>query len=118
MRDASGYELINELQERTQRLDTMLSLFKKRGQALAQAEHDYKIAIAEKILIERAKGTAVTIMSDLCRGDKNIARLRFNRDVAQTEFDSVKEAINIYKLQIRVIQETIDKEYYNGGTGK
>ena len=33
------------------------------------------------------------------------------RDIAQTLYDSSKEAINSYKLQIRIVQEQIQREW-------
>jgi hypothetical protein len=73
---------------------------------------DYRIALAEKILIERDKGTPVTIISDVCRGDRKIARLKFERDVAEVVYKSALEAINILKLQVKVLDEQIGREWH------
>jgi hypothetical protein len=107
----SGQDLINELSIKTKSLDTALNEFGKRGRVWAQAEMDYRIALAEKILIERDKGTPVTIISDICRGDRKTAKLKFERDIAETVYKSAMEAINTYKLQIKVLENQIDREY-------
>jgi hypothetical protein len=55
---------------------------------LARAEEAYRLALAKKITELRAQGMAATLCADLARGDAQVARLRFNRDVA----DGVREA--------------------------
>ena len=57
--------------------------------------------------MERVNGTPVTIISDVCRGKKEIAKLRFERDCAEVVYKSAQEAINSYKLQIRILDAQI-----------
>ncbi|HEX3803149.1 MAG TPA: hypothetical protein VHV75_09935 [Solirubrobacteraceae bacterium] len=54
----------------------------------AAAERAYRLALAEEILRLKADGVAWSSTSDLARGDKHVADLRYARDVA----DGVKEA--------------------------
>lgn len=49
----------------------------------AQAERAYREALAKKILELRADGMALTACSDIARGDKHVADLKFKRDVAE-----------------------------------
>lgn len=79
----SGQDLMIEMQGRIHMLDAALQQLGNRGRAYAQAERDYRVALRQEILKERDKGTPVTIISDVCRGDREIAGLRFNRDVAK-----------------------------------
>jgi hypothetical protein len=65
----------------------------------------------KKILEERAKGTPVTIISDVCRGDPEVAKLRLERDIAKTVYESAQEAINGYKLQIRILDAQVEREW-------
>lgn len=104
-------ELYQELQGKTQLLDRAIKAFAKRGSAFAQAEHDYKVALAKQILVERDRGTPVTIISDICRGSAVIAKLRFERDVADASYRAAGEAINSYKLQIRLLDNQIQREW-------
>lgn len=113
----SGQDLIVELQSKVALLDKALQQLGNRGRTYAQAEQDYRVALAKKIAIEREKSTPVTIISDVCRGDKDIALAKFQRDVAEITYDSAKEAINVYKLQIKVLENQIDREWrYADGT--
>lgn len=110
---SSGQDLVIELQGKVTMLDKALQQLGNRGRAYAQAEMDYRIGLAQKILTERDKGTPVTIISDVCRGDRGIAKLKFERDVAETVYKSAMEAINTFKLQIKIIENQIDREWKN-----
>lgn len=111
----SGQDLILEMRDKQLLLETALGELGKRGRENAKTEQDYRVALAQKILTERDKGTPVTIISDVCRGDKEIARLKFNRDVAEVMYQSALEAINIYKRAITVLDNQIQREWHSGG---
>lgn len=106
-------DLINEVGQKSRMLDEAIKQLGIRGRTYAQAEHDYKVALAKRILLERDKGTPVTIISDVCRGDPTIAKLRLERDIAEVVYDSAKEAINGYKLQIRILDAQIEREWHS-----
>lgn len=108
-------ELIQEIGAKSSLLDAAVKQLGVRGKAYAQAERDYKVALAKRIMQEREKGTPVTIISDVCRGDSEIARLRFERDCAEVVYKSAMEAIASIKLQIRILDSQVNREYYSGG---
>ena len=103
--------LMNELWQKSKMLDAAISELKNRGSAYAKAERDYRVELAKRILIERDKGTPVTIISDICRGDREIAGLKFERDVADVVYKSALEAVNGYKLQLRLLDSQIEREW-------
>lgn len=107
----AGYDLINEIGQKSRLLDTAIKELGIRGRAYAQAERDYRIAMSRKVLEEREKGTPVTIISDICRGNPEIAKLRFDRDCAEVVYKSALEAINGYKLQIRILDAQVEREW-------
>ena len=107
----SGQELMLERQELAAKLDVALRSLSKRGKEYAEREQIYKVELAKKIAEEREKGTPVTIISDVCRGNSKIAQLRFQRDVAEVVYKSAQEAINVYKLQARLLDNQIDREF-------
>ena len=104
-------DLIQEIGAKSALLDTAIKQLGIRGRAYAQAEHDYRVAMRKTILEERAKGTPVTIISDVCRGDPEVAKLRLERDIAKTVYESAQEAINGFKLQIRILDSQIEREW-------
>ncbi len=110
-------DLISDIQEKTALLDSAIPQLGKRGRGYAQADHNYRVALSKKILEERDKGTPVTIISDVCRGDPEIAKLRFERDVAEVVYKSAMEAINVYKLQLKILDAQLDREWNRAGGG-
>lgn len=105
------YELIQEIGAKSALLDKAITQLGVRGKAYAQAEHDYRVALRKAVLAARAEGTPVTIISDVCRGDPEIAKLRLEKDIALTVYESAKEAIQGYKLQIRILDAQLEREW-------
>lgn len=104
-------DLVTEIGNKSRMLDVAIAELKKRGQKYAESEKAYRIALARRILEEREKGTPVTIISDICRGSTQIAGLRFERDCAEVVYKSAMEAINSMKLQIRLMDSQLDREW-------
>ena len=104
-------DLINDISAKNKLLETAVREFGGRGRSHAQAERDYRIALSQKILEERDKGTPVTIISDVCRGSASIAKLKFERDCAEVSYKAAIEAINMYKLQIRLLEAQVEREW-------
>ena len=61
-------------------------------QKLADAERAYRMALAQSITRHRAEGHAATVCADLARGDRAVAQLRWDRDVAQGVVDAAQQA--------------------------
>ena len=98
---------INRLQSK---LNLAIRELKTRGINKAKAEAEYRTALAEKILIERDKGTPVTIINDVCRGDREIAKLKMERDIAETLYESCLQAIYATKLEMNIINDMMMAE--------
>lgn len=107
----SGQDLFCELKERVAGLDTALNSIEERGRDYAKSEYAYRVALAKQILIERDKRIPVTIIYDICRGDPVIADLKFKRDVAEAVYKAAIEACNVQKLQIKVLENQINREW-------
>lgn len=103
--------LIVELQNKRELLNKALSECVKRGKELAQAECEYKQSAAKFILAQRAMGTPATLIRELALGDDIVSKLRLNRDIASVYYDNAKEARNVYKLEARLIEEQIKREW-------
>lgn len=104
-------DLIQEIGAKTAMLNAAIKQLGIRGKNYAQAEHDYRVALSKKFLEYRAAGMPVTIISDICRGLPDIAKLRLERDIALTVYESAKEAINGYKLQIKILDSQVEREW-------
>jgi hypothetical protein len=99
-----------ELKRYRDKLDTAIKELKNRGQKKAQAEHDYRVALAKEIVSQRAEGIPVTVISDICRGKEDIAKLKLERDIAETLYESCMQAIYATKINIDLVQKQIEAE--------
>ena len=104
-------QLYQELDNKTRLLDAAVKELRSRGTALAEAERDYRIAKAKAILEEREKGTPATVTLDIVKGRKDIANLCFKRDCAEVVYKSALEAINSTKLQLRLLESQVQREW-------
>lgn len=104
-------ELYEELQNKVQQLETCIKSLRTNGTAYAQAEKDYKILLRSECLTLRDGGMAIGMIDKTCYGIPSVAEARFKRDVAETVYKANMEAINSLKLQIRLIEAQIDREW-------
>ena len=104
-------DLILELSDKLDKLNISISELRNSGNALAEAERDYKILLRQEVLKLRDEGTAIGVIDKICYGIPSVAEARFKRDVAEAKYKANMEAINTFKLEIRIIQEQINKEY-------
>ncbi len=103
---------ILEMQTKDQKLNQSLKLLRKNGTELAQAERDYKVALSEKALKLRAdEDMPVTLIDKVIYGLPDIAELRLKRDIAEVTYKANQEAINVYKLQMRLIDNQVAREW-------
>ena len=100
-------ELEKELFEKNKWLVAKLSEQKDLIQKSGQSEHDYRVALAVKLLQLRTDGYQATIMTDLAKGDKIIAKLKLERDINRGIADACKEAIRAIQAMISGIQSLI-----------
>lgn len=103
--------LWTELEEKRKLLDKAIDNLANNGYDLAAKERDYKIAINKKALELRAEDTPVTLINTVIYGYEDIAKLRFDRDIAQVKYNSNLEYINTIKLQIRILENQLQREY-------
>ncbi|WP_276789730.1 hypothetical protein [Veillonella magna] len=106
-----SFELIQYLQNKRRELSHALQESKKRGIALANAEKNYKREKAKFIAKARMDKVAVTLVGDLAKGDMDISELRHERDIAKVLYLNAQEAINVYKLECRLVEAQIKREW-------
>lgn len=107
----SEFDLYQELQEKTVDLDKEVNNLKTNGIKRAEAEKDYKILLRKKCLELRAEDMAIGMIDKTCYGIPEVADARFNRDVADALYLANQEAINSIKLQLRLIESQIEREW-------
>lgn len=104
-------ELYQELQQKTNQLDYSVKQLRENGTNYAQAEKDYKILLRQECLKLRDEGMAVGMIDKTCYGIPSVAEARFRRDVAEAVYKANQEAINTLKLQMRLIESQISREW-------
>lgn len=108
---SEALDLFERLEERKAFVDRALRSFHKHWIQCANADHDYREALTTEMLRQREAGTPVTILRDICLGLPSISSLRLKRDIEEAEYKAAQEAIQVYKLQIRLLEAQIDREY-------
>jgi hypothetical protein len=106
-------DLVNELTELIKKLNVAVSTLKIRGRALAEAESKYRVNLAQLLLQLREAGHPITILNDIARGNPDVAHLRLERDVAESLYQVNIEYINSVKLQCRLLENQIQREWGN-----
>ena len=107
-------DLYNELTKKTNELSMSIKKLRETGTDFADAERKYKITLRQEALKLRAeKGMPVTLIQQVVYGVPEVAEKRFNRDVKEAIYKANQEAINTLKLQIRVIESQLSREWSN-----
>lgn len=104
-------DLRAELTETVAMMDTALRKYKERAKEYSEAEKAYRIALHSEIMILKDQKFAATLISDLARGNKEIAELKRARDYSQALLKSAYEAINVNKIKVKLIEEQIKREW-------
>ena len=105
------YDLYNELQAKTRQLETSIKQLRTSGTEYAMAERDYKVLLRQECLKLRDQGMAIGLIDKTCYGIPSVAEARFKRDVAETVYKANLEAIAGIKLQMRLIENQLDREW-------
>ena len=113
-------DLYQELQSKIKELEISIKQLRVSGTSYAQAERDYKVLLRTECLKLRDDGMAIGMIDKTCYGIPSVAEARFKRDVAEARFKrdvaeavykANMEAINSIKLQMRLIESQIQREW-------
>ena len=104
-------DLYNELNQKIKELEVSIKQLRKNGTAYAETERNYKILLRQEILKMRDEGQAIGVITLTCYGIPSVAEARFKRDIAETIYKANQEAINSIKLQLRLLESQIQREY-------
>ena len=105
-------DLFIELNELTKKLNRSIKELRHSATSYAEAERRYKILLRQESLKLRDEGMAIGMIDKCCYGIESVAQARFERDVAEGVY---KEAINSFKLQMRLIENQISREWNSKG---
>ena len=108
-------ELILEIQRLRKDLDRSIKELWRSGMNRAQTERDYKLLLRTECLKLRAEGMAIGMIDKICYGIPSVAEARFERDVAESVWTANIEAINSIKLQLRLAEQQLQREWGANG---
>ena len=106
-----------ELEQKRKQLEMSIKSLRQNGTAYAEAEKNYKILLRQECLKLRDEGMAIGMIDKTCYGIPSVAEARYRRDIAEAIYRANQEAINSIKLEIRIIENQISREYDNAGNG-
>ena len=108
-------DLYQELNHKMKQLDNAIKMLRTTGRDYAKAYTEYRVALAKELLVLKSEGYAITLAGDIARGKPEIAKLKFEEISTEAIYKANLESINVSKLEIKIIQEQINKEYSNIG---
>ena len=109
-------DLYNDIQALTVRLNQSIKLMAQYGRELAETERDYKIILRQEALKLRTdKNMPATLIQQVVYGVPEVADKRFKRDVAEAMYQTAQENVNSIKLQLRIVESQIQREWTNNG---
>lgn len=104
-----------ELEQKRKQLELSIKSLRQNGTSYAEAEKNYKILLRQECLKLRDEGMAIGMIDKTCYGIPSVAEARYRRDIAEAIYRANQEAINSIKLEIRIIENQISREYGNAG---
>lgn len=107
----SDYDLWQEIEQKRRELNVCIKEMRKSGTAYAQAEREYKVKLREWCLKLRAQDMPIGLIDKTCYGIPEVADMRFKRDVAETVWKANQEAIMSIKLQLRLLDAQLAREW-------
>ena len=108
-------DLINEIQMKQKQLETSVKQLRITGAEYAEAEKNYKILLRQEILKLRDQKVAIGVIELTCYGIPSVAEARFKRDIAEMVYKANQEAIQMIKLEMRILDAQIQREWGGGG---
>lgn len=103
--------LIDEIQNTYDLLSQSIKALKRTSEAYAKAEKEYKILLRQECLKLRDEGMAIGMITITCYGIPAVAEARFKRDIAEANYKANQEAIQAYKLQLRLMDNQVQREW-------
>lgn len=111
-------DLYEEIERLMAELTSSISLLRKNGVALAEAERDYKVTLrTEALKLRGGDNMPVTLINQVIYGVPDVAEKRLKRDIEQANYDTNREHINVTKLKLRILENQLAREWGASGKG-
>lgn len=100
-------QIINKMNECLRAMQQGNVQYKTLGLKKSKAEHDYRIALQKETARLKLEGTKVTIISDLSRGNEEVARLRLERDVADVNYETCRNSLRYCEKELEILRSQL-----------
>lgn len=108
MRELTPVQIMNELEQCKNALTQGNTKLKSLGVEKSKSEYNYRIELAKELCRLRTfDKTPVSIIGDMARGNKRIATLRLQRDIAKISYESCKENLRQISQDIEVLRSML-----------
>lgn len=82
----------------------------------ANAEREYRILVRQETLRLRSEGMTQGTVEMTVYGLDNVSVARMKRDIADETLKANYEAIQVYKLELRIMENDINRDYGMSGS--
>jgi len=104
-------DLITRIQNLVAELQQYIKGLQNWGIKKAQSEQEYQTVLSQEVLKERDKGTAIGVIQLIVKGKPEVAKKRFDRDMAEVMYQVAQEKINVAKLELRLLDSQAQREW-------
>ncbi len=94
--------IAKEIYEAAKRLQNSGDILFTLAREYAEAEKEYREALAKEILILKDSGMSVTLISDLARG--KVADWKFKRDLGEVRYKCGRDKVQALQSEISALQ--------------
>ena len=106
-------DLFQLIQEKSNDLMRAVSRIGQSHEKLAKADMEYNVAKQERVMKLRDSNMPATLINVTVRGYPEVAKAKFERDIAIGYLEANKEYINATKLILRLAEAQYNREYSN-----
>ena len=101
----------HDIQETMSKAEKSLSEYKRLNEDYAKKEYLYRTALSKRLLQRKTEGYAVTDRSDIVRAEEDIAKLNFDRDIAEGLKNRAEKGTDFYKLYAKLMEAQTAREW-------
>ena len=101
----------HKIEETMENGQKSLSEYKKYCSDYAKKEYLYRTELSKRLLQRRTEGIPTTILSDVVRGEEDIAKLKFDRDIAEGLKNSAEKGTDFFKLYAKLMDSQTAREW-------
>ena len=98
-------QVTSEIYDASKRLSEGSKQLFKLAKESAEAERDYRAALATEIISLKIEGLQATLIPDVARG--NTAELKFQRDLKEAQYTSGRDSLKAIMAQVNALQTIV-----------